>query len=59
MKSKPTPRAPDKCGRSAALSGKRPQEADSASGDFVRQIPHLPVTPAVRRLQYNIQEKEI
>ena len=42
-----TPRAPDKCGRSAALSGKRPQTADSASGSFVRQIPPLPVTPAV------------
>ena len=30
-----------------ALSGKQPQEADSASGGFARQIPPLPVTPAV------------
>jgi len=44
-----TPRAPDKCGALPALSGKRPQEADSASGGFSRHIPPLPVTPAVRR----------
>jgi hypothetical protein len=43
----PTPRAPDKCGRSPTLSGSRPQTADSASGGFVRQFPPLPVTPAV------------
>ena len=46
-KSSPTPRAPDKCGPLAALSGSRPQAAASASGGFVRQIPPLPVTPAV------------
>lgn len=44
---RPTPRAPDKCGQTPALSGKRPQTADSASGGFVRQFPRLPVTPAV------------
>ena len=43
----PTPRAPDKCGQPPALSGKRPQTANSASGGFVRQIPPLPVTPSV------------
>jgi hypothetical protein len=53
----PTPRAPDKCGRSAALSGKRPQTADSASGGFARQIPPLPVTPAVSRLFYALAYK--
>jgi hypothetical protein len=46
-KTHPTPRAPDKCGHSPTLSGQRPQTADSASGGFVRQIPPLPVTPAV------------
>jgi hypothetical protein len=34
------------------LSGKRPQEADSAPGGFVRQLPPLPVTPAVRRRKH-------
>jgi len=52
-KNSPTPRAPDKCGRSAALSGKRPQEAHSASGGFFRQFPRLPVTPAVGRTVAN------
>jgi hypothetical protein len=42
-----TPRAPDKCGLSPTLAGKRPQTADSAPGGFIRQIPPLPVTPAV------------
>jgi len=46
-KSQLTPRAPDKCGALPALSSKRPQTADSASGGFVRQVPPLPVTPAV------------
>ena len=40
----------DKCGHSPTLSGKRPQEADSASGGIVCQIPRLPVTQTVRRL---------
>jgi len=44
----PTPRALDKCGRLPALSGIRPQAADSAYGGFVRQILPLPVTPAKR-----------
>jgi len=52
-KSQLTPRAPDKCGALPALSSKRPQTADSASGGFVRQVPPLPVTPAVRRLIQN------
>jgi hypothetical protein len=30
--------------------GIQPQTADSASGGFVRQVPPLPVTPAVMRL---------
>jgi len=47
VKNCPTPRAPDKCGPLAALSGQRPQTADSASGGFSRQFPPLPVTPAV------------
>jgi hypothetical protein len=46
----PTPRAPDKCGPLAALSKSRPQTADSAPGGFVRQVPPLPVTPAVSPL---------
>jgi len=49
----PTPRPPDKCGRLPALSGKGPQEADSAFGGFVRHFPHLPVTPAVGRQSSN------
>jgi hypothetical protein len=50
-KSGPTPRAPDKRGHSPTLSGKRPQTADSASGGFIRQIPPLPVTPAVETVE--------
>ena len=46
-KMRPTPHAPDKCGHSPTLSGKQPQEADSASGGFVCQLPPLLVTPAV------------
>jgi len=42
-----TSRAADKCGRSAALSGQRPQTAGSASGGFVCQFPRLPLTPTV------------
>jgi [ribosomal protein S5]-alanine N-acetyltransferase len=52
-----TPRAPDKCGRSAALSGKAAPTADSASGGFSRQIPPLPVTPAVGlHIGYRVQD---
>jgi hypothetical protein len=51
VKSRPTPRAPDKCGRSAALSGFWPQTADSASGGFSSQVPPLPVTPAVETVE--------
>jgi hypothetical protein len=40
----------------AALQGRRPQEADSASGGLVRQIPPLPVTPAVSLLKAFISE---
>jgi hypothetical protein len=29
--------------------------ADLASGGFVRQVPHLPVTPAVGRLAWSIE----
>jgi hypothetical protein len=46
-KNQPTPRAPDKCGALPALAGKAAPTADSASGGFFRQIPPLPVTPAV------------
>jgi hypothetical protein len=49
----PTPRAPDKCGALPALSGKATPTADSASGSFSRQIPRLPVTPAVGRFLIN------
>jgi hypothetical protein len=31
--------------------GIQPQTADSASGGFVRQFPHLPVTPAVETVE--------
>jgi hypothetical protein len=31
----------------AALAGKAAPTADSASGGFIRQVPPLPVTPAV------------
>jgi hypothetical protein len=40
------------------LSGSLAPTADSASGGFVRQIPPLPVTPAVGRL-LNINIKEM
>jgi predicted small secreted protein len=46
-----TPRAPDKCGHSPTLAAIRPQTADSAPGGFVRQVPRLPVTPDIGRLQ--------
>jgi hypothetical protein len=49
-KSSPTPRAPDKCGHSPTLAGDSAPTADSTSGGFLRQIPPLPVTPAVGRL---------
>ena len=45
-----TPRAPDKCGHSPALSGNLAPTADSASGGFFRQVPPFPVTPAVETL---------
>jgi hypothetical protein len=38
--------APDKCGGFARTFEAAPM-ADSASGGFIRQIPILPVTPAV------------
>jgi len=36
----------------------RPQEVDSASGGFVRQVPPLPVPPAVRAQENNIVRKK-
>lgn len=52
-KSRPKQRAPKKCELSPTQSGKRPQKADSASGEFVHQVPPLPVKPAVGSLAYN------
>jgi len=42
-KTRPTPRAPDKCGLSPTLSGILAPTADSAFGGFVRQVPPLPL----------------
>jgi len=48
-KRQPTPRAPHRAsaGRLPALVGILAPTTDSASGGFSRQIPPLPVTPAV------------
>jgi hypothetical protein len=47
---RPTPRAPDKCGLRPHF-GECAPTADSASGDFFRQVPPLPVAPAVGRIE--------
>jgi hypothetical protein len=54
-----TPHAPDKCGALPVRSGSLAPKADSASGGFIRQVPPLPVTPAVRRFATKDKEKYV